>query len=161
MANTASAQKKFTGYHFLAIMLAFFGTVILVNGALAYFAMSSWSGLVVPNSYVASQNFNQETARRQEAANNGATMEMALARGHVELTFKSRKGQSLNADELTMKVGHPVAAGLARSLRFSQVGLGVYKSTEPLSKGTWIGDISADIKGYGTWVSPVRLVIEE
>lgn len=161
MANTASVQKQFTGYHFLAILLAFFGTVILANGALAYFAMSSWSGLVVPNSYVASQNFNQETARRQQAASNGATMQMALARGHVELAFKGRKGESLNVGELNMKVGHPVTAGLARSLRFSQVGLGVYKSTEPLSKGTWIGDISADIEGYGTWVSPVRLVIEE
>jgi nitrogen fixation protein FixH len=36
----------FTGYHMLAILVAFFGVIISVNLLMAYYANSSWSGLI-------------------------------------------------------------------------------------------------------------------
>jgi nitrogen fixation protein FixH len=42
----------------LLIMLGFFGLIIGVNLTMAYLAVGSWPGLVVKNSYVASQQFN-------------------------------------------------------------------------------------------------------
>ncbi|RWK14298.1 FixH family protein, partial [Mesorhizobium sp.] len=57
---TANAEKPrvFTGRHMLAIILAFFGVVIAVNLTMATLANTSWTGLVVENTYVASQQFN-------------------------------------------------------------------------------------------------------
>ncbi len=52
--------KPFTGRHMLFAMLAFFGVIIAVNLTMAVFATKSWTGLVVKNSYVASQAFNRE-----------------------------------------------------------------------------------------------------
>ena len=52
----------FTGWHMLTIMLLFFGTIISVNVTMAWNAVTSWSGLVVQNTYVASQSL---TARRK------------------------------------------------------------------------------------------------
>ena len=53
----------------LSIMLAFFGVIIAVNVVMATLASTSWTGLVVENSYVASQEFNRkaEESRAQAA----------------------------------------------------------------------------------------------
>ena len=55
-------MREFTGKHMLAIMIAFFGVVFAVNFTMVYFSRHSWTGLVVENSYVASQEFNEKTA---------------------------------------------------------------------------------------------------
>lgn len=51
-----------------AILLAFFGLVVAVNVTMAVFATSTFGGVVVENSYVASQKYNGwlEAAKRQE-----------------------------------------------------------------------------------------------
>lgn len=49
---------RFTGYHMIACVVSFFAVIIFANVTMAWFASSSWTGLVVKNSYVASQQFN-------------------------------------------------------------------------------------------------------
>lgn len=51
-------QREFTGRHMLMIMVAAFGTIIVVNLTMAYNAVSTFPGLEVKNSYVASQQFD-------------------------------------------------------------------------------------------------------
>ena len=60
--------KRFTGWHFTAIISAFFGVVIAVNLTMAVLATRSFGGVVVENSYVASQKYNYwlEAARQQQ-----------------------------------------------------------------------------------------------
>ena len=68
MSTEAKKPFTFTGWHMLAIMLAFFGTIITVNFTMAYLATSTWSGLVVKNTYVASQQFNGKAAAAKARA---------------------------------------------------------------------------------------------
>ena len=56
-------RKAFTGRHAAMILVAFFGTVIGVNMVMASFALSTFGGTVVDNSYVASQHYNEWLAR--------------------------------------------------------------------------------------------------
>lgn len=156
MPLSQSPAREFTGKHFLIIMLVFFGTVIAVNGSLAYFAIHSWTGLVVPNSYVASQQFNAETARRQQAITNGAKAEVGLEADYVIVRLHGRNGAGLSAANLSLKVGHPVDASLDRTLSFTEVGAGQYRSTEALPSGTWTGEVSGQLRDYGDWVEAVR-----
>ena len=60
--------KRFTGWHFTVIISAFFGVVIAVNLTMAVFATRTFGGVVVENSYVASQKYNDwlQAARRQQ-----------------------------------------------------------------------------------------------
>jgi nitrogen fixation protein FixH len=60
--------RRFTGWHFTAIIIAFFGVVIAVNLTMAMFAMRTFGGVVVENSYVASQKYNGwlDAARKQD-----------------------------------------------------------------------------------------------
>jgi len=56
---------RMTGPKVLAIMVTAFGTIIAVNLTLAYSAVSTFPGLEVQNSYIASQNFNEELSAQQ------------------------------------------------------------------------------------------------
>ena len=44
--------RTFTGWHMAVITISFFAVIIAVNLTLAVFASTSWTGLVVANSYV-------------------------------------------------------------------------------------------------------------
>ena len=56
-------KGPFTGWHMLTVMCLFFAVIIAVNVTMAVFAGSSWSGLIVKNTYVASQTFNEDVDR--------------------------------------------------------------------------------------------------
>ena len=58
MTTRDAGSFTFTGWHMLGVIGLFFGTIISVNFYMAYQAVHSWSGLVVENTYVASQQFN-------------------------------------------------------------------------------------------------------
>lgn len=60
--------RRFTGWHMTTILVAFFGVVIAVNLIMARYASSTFGGIVVENSYVASQEFNDwlDAAKAQE-----------------------------------------------------------------------------------------------
>ena len=68
-------RKPFTGRHFTLIMVAFFGVVIAINLVMARYASATFGGVVVENSYVASQRFNSwlGKARTQDALGWDAT----------------------------------------------------------------------------------------
>ena len=61
--------RTFTGRHMAMIMVGFFGVIIAVNFTMARFATATFGGIVVENSYVASQEFNGwlEEAEKQRA----------------------------------------------------------------------------------------------
>lgn len=159
--KTHAQQGEFTGRHMLIIMVAFFGVVISVNTLMAVLATKSWTGIVVKNSYVASQQFNAETTRRMQAITAGAKADLAAANGWVTITFTGKTAEPLAADGLVLSVGHPVDPSINKSIYFTQTAPGVFKTEQALPPGTWVGEASATLKGYGVWVHPVRLHITE
>ncbi len=75
---TTLFRGPITGAKAFAIFASFFVVIIAVNLVLAYKAVSTFSGLVVQNSYIASQTFDAERAA-QEAL--GWTAAAAIERG--------------------------------------------------------------------------------
>ncbi|WP_375291770.1 FixH family protein [Qipengyuania sp.] len=51
-------RRAFTGRTMSTILVSFFGVIIAVNFTMAWFAVCGFGGVVVDNSYVASQKFN-------------------------------------------------------------------------------------------------------
>src|SRR5258707_1136166 len=79
-----------TGWHMLAIVSLFFGVIIAVNIALAVAATGTFPGLVVENSYVSSQHYDELLARAREQDKagwrdnltvDGGVLRFALSRG--------------------------------------------------------------------------------
>ena len=119
--------RRFNGWHFTVIIIAFFGVVIAVNLTMAIFAMSTFGGVVVENSYVASQKYNGwlDAARRQDQL--GWTIKPAIDdRRHVIV--------SVNVDGAVVSgfARHPLGREPDVALTFD--GL---RSVQALPPGRW------------------------
>lgn len=135
-----SIRPPFTGRHMAAIMVAFFGVVIAVNFTMAHFATSTFSGVVVENSYVASQHFNKwlDEAHTEDRLGWKASARRD-ASGRVALTLI---GVPAGA-EVTGAAWHPLGHAPDRILHFS-AGL---VSRETIPSGRW--RIRIEVKSGG------------
>ncbi len=128
-------RTEFTGRHMAAVMVAGFGIVIAVNFTMAALASSTFGGLVVENSYVASQNFNGwlEEARKSESLG----WDVDLVRrpdGHIQVLTGGVPG----GGELAGEAWHPLGQEADHAVRFKAAGDGSYLSTAPLPAGRWL-----------------------
>ena len=141
------APRPFTGWHMLAIIVAFFSVVIGVNVTMAVLANRTWSGLVVPNSYVASQNFNEEAAEAHRQKALGWKETLSHDAGLLTVTLSDKDGQPLNGMKVRVRIGHPVAEQFDHDLTLAQTGPGQYSIKSPLGIGTWDADVTAERDG--------------
>ena len=65
MTTTDLGERKLTGWHVLAMFVAFFGVIIAVNVTLAWKAIATFPGVEVENGYVASQSFDKDRAAQK------------------------------------------------------------------------------------------------
>lgn len=140
-------ERKFTGWHMLAMMVAFFGVVIAVNITMARIAIGSFGGVVVENSYVATQEFNGwlEQAEQQEAL--GWTVETSLRDdGHVSvMTSGTPEALTIQAD-----ARHPLGSAPGQQLAFVPQGEGAFLSESALPDGRWVLRLSVQ-SGDDEW----------
>lgn len=141
--NGTNVPRQFTGRRMLAVMIGFFGVVIAVNVALAVLASTSWSGLVVENSYVASQHFNEDLAQahRQQALGWRSTMSYAGGGLHFDLT--DRDGVPLPGMTVEATLRRPTHEGEDRHVVLTSSTGGGYGVALDLQKGAWNADVAA------------------
>ena len=143
MLNTIFRPEKFTGWHMALFMCLFFGTIITVNMTMAYYANTTWTGLVVKNSYVASQHFDTETARLKKQQELGWSIAADYVSGTVSLNIADKAGQSVNLAELSAKIGRPVTETDDRQLVLTRAHDGSFVDETELAKGIWQIDLKA------------------
>jgi nitrogen fixation protein FixH len=100
--HRADAGRPLTGRKVLAIALGAFGVIIAVNAALATFAVRSFPGLEVGNSYVASQNFNAELAAQRGL---GWEVQATMESGVLVLAFTDAEGRPVEVAGLDATLG--------------------------------------------------------
>lgn len=145
-------QKTFTGRHMTAILVGFFGIVIAVNFSVARVALHSFSGVVVENSYVASQDFNGwlKSAKTERDLGWAATVSRDPAgRLVVETTGMP------NSAKLTALLRRPLGTPEDRTEALSQVAPNRYVSKE-VDAGRWIVRVEADADGQH-WAQEVPI----
>lgn len=131
---------QFTGRHAALVICGGFAIVIAVNLTLAVMASRSHPGLVVDNSYVASQNFNGwlEAGRAQKAL--GWTVTTINKGGMLEIQASNALGNPLTGLTAKATVTHPLGAEPAQALTLNDLGNGRY-AVGPLPHGQWIAEI--------------------
>ena len=133
-----------TGRRVLLIVLAFFGVVITANVTMMTFALNNFGGLVVANSYVASQRFNQDVAAARAAPSAAWRFEAAADAEGVTLTIRDAEGAPASAPGLRGVIGRPSHQRDDSVVRFSSVGPGAYRADVPLQKGAWRLSLAID-----------------
>lgn len=138
-------ERKLTGWHVLAMMVAFFGVIIAVNITMARIAIGSFGGVVVENSYIATQEFNGwlEQAEAQEALGWEITPVFGADR-RVSLSVAGTPATL----EITGWARHPLGVADEREVIFVKQEDGSFRSTEALPEGRWVLRISAAADGH-------------
>ncbi|MFV0624863.1 FixH family protein [Sphingomonas sp. ac-8] len=137
-APRPARPRRFTGWHMLAIMVAMFGTIIAVNLVMARFAVGTFGGTVVDNSYVASQKFNGwlAKARSQEAL--GWKLDVTVDDSRIVRIVTASPTGPLYGAAIEAVATHPLGREPERRLHFVAVGGGAFASQQPLPEGRWL-----------------------
>lgn len=136
--------REFTGKHMLAIMFAFFGVIIAVNLTMATFARTSWSGLVVQNSYVAGQQFNRKAEEGRRQAELGWSPRLALGEGVLRFSLADAEGQPIRLDGGTATLRRPVGDADDVTVALAPNGEAL-EAAVAAADGAWIIEIHADV----------------
>ncbi len=144
----ALTTGPFTGRHFAMIIVAFFAVVVTVNLVMARYASVTFGGVVVENSYVASQEFNGwlAAARREKALGWAADVRRA-ADGSVAVRISGAPSKGLS---LRGEARHPLGRASDRALIFRRLADGRFLSDRSLPAGRWTLRLEA-VAGAQRW----------
>lgn len=134
-------MAEITGRHVLAFTVGAFGLIIGVNVLMAYKAISTFPGLEVENSYVASQEFDSERAAQLAL---GWTLKPAydFDTKELELAFTDKAGQPVQLATLEVLVGRTTEAKDDSYPDFVREA-GVYIAKTNLAPGKWMMHVEA------------------
>jgi len=130
--------RRFTGWHMTGIMVAFFAVVIAVNFLMASYAVGTFGGVVVENSYVASQRFNGWLAEAREQDKLGWSVDVASSSDRLVRITPHGPDGILAGARITAIAAHPLGRLPERKLVFRNAGQGKFLASEALPAGRWM-----------------------
>ena len=127
-------NRTFTGRHMTMILVAFFGVVITVNFTMASYAVGTFGGVVVENSYVASQDFNRwlDEAKAEKALGWDAVTTWRPD-GRIVVALKGAPAGAA----LKVVARHPLGRLPDRALSLDRLDNGQFLSRQALPDGRW------------------------
>lgn len=145
MASRDTAPREITGRHVLIGFVAAFGVIIAVNLLLAFSAVSTFPGLEVDNSYVASQEFDD---RRDAQEALGWTVDASHRAGILTLAITDDAGAPVEVAQLSAILGRAthVRDDTAPDFRYDGTA---YVAPVDLAPGNWNIRMEA-VAGNGT-----------
>lgn len=137
--------RELNGWHVLAAMLAFFGTIIAVDSVLIYKAVSTFGGIESANAYRDGLHYNARLARAAEQANLGWTenVEAAASPQRLRVTLTGPDGAGVTGRHVVAEVGRPATNRFDRTLELVEVAPGLYEAAlADAGPGTWAVGLS-------------------
>ncbi|MCA3256401.1 MAG: FixH family protein [Alphaproteobacteria bacterium] len=153
-----TAARPITGRKVLFGMVGFFGVVVAVNLTMATLAVGSFTGVVVDNGYVASQQFNRWIARGEAEAAIGWTAAAGAPGGVPEVVVTDALGHPLAGASVTLHLHHPLRADDARRVTLAEAAPGRYAAAAALPRGQWEATIAIAKDGRAVHVRDRLLV---
>ena len=129
--------REFTGWHMLVITVSAFAVVIAVNVGMAYKAISTFPGIEVADSYLASQDFDAEKTA-QLALGWVLAPSYDQETGAIRLWFTDKAGQSVTLKDISVLIGRPTEAKEDKTPVFVQLSDGAYQADQDLRPGKWM-----------------------
>ena len=136
----AARQPGFTikGWHVLAGMIGFFGTIIAVNIVFISLAVGSFPGESMKKAYVQGLEYDEVLEARAEQARIGWTAVVNLDVDHLLLAVEDEGGLPVGGLSLAGVLQHPADMALDHPLVFTEVRPGVYSAdVAGLGEGLW------------------------
>ncbi len=144
MSAHTQKSREFTGRHMLVVILAFFGVVVAVNLTMATLASTSWTGLVVENTYVASQQFNKKAEEGRAQAALGWTGKLTIASGEVRYTLADATGKHVPLYGVKVLFRHPAYEQEDKAVTLALAADQEFAAHHVPKDGVWIVEVDAD-----------------
>jgi nitrogen fixation protein FixH len=127
------------GRHVLLGLVAFFGVMLFANMWLVYFALETFSGGDRPDPYRAGLQYNETlaAAERQAALGWRANVAYDDKKGQLTLSFLDKTAAPVTGLDIGATVSRPATDKEDHSLRFKEVGQGMYAADVRLAPGVW------------------------
>lgn len=150
--------RPFTGRHMAAALVGFFAVVIAVNLVMATQAIRTFGGVVVANSYVASQRFNGWLAEGRAQHRQGYRAEAHGAPGGTLRVRLRGPAGPLTGASVMVQAEHPLGRVPGRSFALREIAPGQYVALHALLPGRWKLHIRSSRNGADAqFVQEVRL----
>ena len=161
MSDTPRTDGSFrlTGRHVFLILLSFFGLIIAVNLTMATLASGTWPGLVVANSYVESQRFNERVAAAREQQALGYALSFEQADDRLTLSLRDAAGRGVEILGGTVRIGRPVTRTEDRLIDIPAAANGTVSMPDVLASGLWVADVALKLSGGRTWRYETRFSV--
>ncbi len=159
------AGKPFilNGWHVLAIFVAFFGSVLVVNIAFIMRAYATFPGEVSAQPFEDGIAYNSEIHRREAAAALGWRAELQQAgAGHsneVVLRVRDASGKAVTGLRFLGALERTVTTSDARKVELREAQPGEYRVKLNAPAGLWDLDVKAAAPGGRTFELEQRLVL--
>lgn len=161
MNSRTGQPRQFTGWHMLAIMVAFFGVIIAVNLLMATFANTSWTGLVVQNTYVASQQFNERVAESRAQAALGWKATLSIANGEIRYSLDDASGTPVRAESVVASFRRPAYEAEDWQVTLAAKADGDFAAAAGVRDGIWIVNTEARMTDGTSYQEARRVVIAD
>ena len=135
--------RPFTGRHMWILALSFFGVIIAVNVGMATLAMRSWTGLVVNNSYVASQEFEDKRLAHQAQQAAGWQAVLTYLPGVARLVIVDGARGPIDLGDVSLQVNRPVGGHDDQTVSLHHKADGSYEASIELPRGLWDATVTA------------------
>ena len=159
MTDIPQSEFRFTGWHMWALAVAFFGTIIGVNVWLAIVSATSWTGMVVEDSYVAGTQF--ETLRKAHEAQQAAgwRADFSYASNTAQLKITDAGGHPVDLGIVTVLISRPVGGHEDQTLTLTRSADGTYRASLSLPTGAWDATVGAPTTPLGPFELNRRLLV--
>jgi len=135
----SDTQRPLTGRKVLIIAVCAFGVILAANLAMLFAATGTFPGLVVKNSYVASQEFDTRRAAQMAL---GWTSQAVFRNGRLNLSLTGPDGNAAQPETLSAIVGRPTVDRDDQALKLVADG-GGWSADVELDPGRWRLEITA------------------
>ncbi len=125
-----------------------FLVVLAANGALVFYALSTWPGLAYDNASERGRKFNQVLAEEERESALGWKFAIGYLDGAVVVEARDREGRSLTDLNMEGTLVRPLGASSDAKLAFRPAGPGRYDAPVELPlKGQWEVRLTAERMG--------------
>ncbi|MBN9310665.1 FixH family protein [Devosia sp.] len=158
--SSKAGSGEFTGRHMWMLAIGFFGVVITVNITMAVISATSWTGLVVDNSYVASQEFEEKRLAHQAQLDAGWISSLSYAGGQALLSVADGNGAAIDLGQPVLRINRPVGGHDDQQVTLVRQPDGTYVGPVALSPGVWEALVSVAETPLGPYEIHERFRIE-
>jgi len=156
-------ERTITGAMVLAGTLAFFAVVFAANGALVFFALDTFPGMVTERPYEAGLAYNREleAAARQETRGWIGDLTLDAAAGRVTVRIVGSDKAPIGGLEARVSFRRPLGQTLAQTVRLAEQALGTYVAQARLPvAGRWYGTVEAKSGGQPVFRMERELMVK-